>query len=85
MARLTRRRFLAGGAVAVAAGLVVGRDRIRGVIRDDPARELPPKGDFPPPRRIRNCSAPVCAVLIGTSRNTRSTKPIDSAHRPIIQ
>ena len=54
MARLTRRGFLVAGAgvVVAAGGLAAGRGRIRDLIRDEPALEKPPKGDFPPPRRI---------------------------------
>lgn len=70
IARLTRRRFLVAGAgvVAVAAGIGVARDPIRDLLRDDPASEMPPKGDFPPPRRIRDCSAPANRVVAENCR-----------------
>lgn len=61
MARLTRRGFLVAGAgvVVAAGGLAAGRGRIRDLIRDEPALEKPPKGDFPPPRRIVDCGRPL--------------------------
>jgi hypothetical protein len=70
MARLTRRRFLVAGAgvVAVAAGLAAAKDPIRDLLRDEPPRELPSKGEFPPPRRIRDCSAPANPVVAENCR-----------------
>jgi len=45
------------------AGLAAARDPLRDLIRGEAQLEMPPKGDFPPPVRRRNCSAPENPVV----------------------
>jgi hypothetical protein len=70
MARLTRRAFLAAGAGAlvVAAGAVAARDPIRDLFHDEPPLEKDPKGDYAPPRRIRDCGNPPNAIVAENCR-----------------
>jgi len=70
MARLTRRGFLVAGAglVAVGAGAVAAREPLRGLLREERPLDGAPKGDFPPPRRIRDCSRPANAVVAENCR-----------------
>jgi len=74
MSRLTRRGFIAAGAglVVVGAGAVVARGPIRDLLRDDPSLEMDPKGDFPPPRRVRDCSRPANPIVAENCREGTS-------------
>jgi len=70
MARLTRRGFIVAGAgaVVVLAGAAVAREPLRDLLRDDPSLEMDPKGDFAPPRRIRDCARPANPVVAENCR-----------------
>ena len=80
MARLTRRGFLlvGAGAVAVAAGAVAAREPLRDLLRDEPSAEMGPKGDFTPPRRIRDCSAPANPIVAENCRTGTAAWAMDA-------